>query len=100
MASSLSPPLTTHERNLLFLVSPGLWPNWPYLPLVRRHRDKEEEYGVLFDAFTATGKSGFSASVFLTNLYETPDDAEQMLQLPKEVFDTPDEVYASGWRVD
>ena len=88
------------QRNLLFLSSASLWPNWPYLPVIRRRPGKEEEYGVMFDAMTALGLPGFSATVFLTNLYEIPRHLDALLDMPKEVFDCPEETEAAGWRVD
>lgn len=88
------------KRNLLFLSSASLWPNWPFLPVIRRRAGKEEEYGVMFDALTACDLAGFSATVFLTNLYEMPRELDSLLELPKEVFDRPEEVEAAGWRVD
>ena len=70
------PSTTTTEcdrsRNLLFLATPALWGCWPYLPLVRRNPGEGEECGLLCD----------------------------FLALPKEVFDSPEEVYSAGWRVD
>ena len=88
------------KRNLLFLSNPTLWCHWPYLPVIRRRPGKEEEYGVMFDAMTALGLPGFSAAVFLTNLYEIPHQLDQLLELPREVFDRPEEIEAAGWRVD
>jgi len=52
------------ERTLLFLTSPALWPAWPFLPVVRRTRGREE-LGVVLDARTAQ-LTGYSATVFLT----------------------------------
>jgi hypothetical protein len=91
--------LAPRERNLLFLGQPDLWPSWPFLPVVRR-ADGGEELGVLFDALHAVHRAGFSATVLRTNLFEIPDDLGTLLALPREVFDTPEEVYAAGWRID
>lgn len=88
------------KRNLLFLSNASLWPHWPFLPLIRRHPDKEEEFGVLFDALNACDLPGYSATIFLTTLFEVPRQLDALLALPKEVFDTPDEIEAAGWRVD
>lgn len=100
MPSSIVDPEAHPKRNLLFLSSAALWPHWPFLPVIRRRPGKEEEYGILFDAFTACDLPGYSATVFLTNLFEIPRPLDQLLELPKEVFDTPDEIEAAGWRVD
>lgn len=86
------------NRTVLFLTTPELWPNWPFLPVVRRTNGREE-LGVVFDARSAR-LTGFSAAVFLTNLFTLPPDLEQFLALPKEVFDGAEEVFEGGWRVD
>jgi hypothetical protein len=43
---------------------------------------------------------GYSATVFHTNMFEIPDDLADILQLRKEIFDTPEEIFTAGWRVD
>jgi hypothetical protein len=55
----------TRLRNLHFLREPKLWPQWPFLALMRRRPGREEEYGVLYDALGASGRVGYSATVFL-----------------------------------
>lgn len=91
--------LSRRERALLFLTHPRLWPAWPYLPVVRR-RAVREELGVVFDFRGTTGRTGYSAAVFLTNLFLAPSDERLLLLLPREVHDTADEVVAAGWDVD
>ena len=88
------------SRNLLFLATPALWPLWPFLPLVRRCPGKEDECGLMYDVFHVTGRTGVSATVFLNNLFQLPATEREFLALPKETFDSVEEVYASGWRVD
>ena len=98
---TLGSALESHpRRNLLFLSSPSLWCNWPFLPLIRRRPGQDQEYGVMFDAMTACEITGFSATVFLTNLLLMPSTLDQFLALPKEVFDSPEEIEAADWRVD
>jgi hypothetical protein len=82
----------------LVLSTPALWPLWPFLPVVRRTRG-HEELGVVFDA-RAARLTGFSATVFLTNLFALPPNFEAFLALPKEVFDGAEELADGGWRVD
>jgi hypothetical protein len=41
---------------------------------------------------------GYSATVFHTNMFEIPDDLADILQLRKEIFDTPEEIFTAGWR--
>ena len=86
-------------RHRLNLSTPSLWPAWPFLPVVRRSNG-EEELGVLFDALRAAHLTGFSATVWFTNLFTLPPTLAELLELPKEVFDTAEEVAAAGWRVD
>jgi hypothetical protein len=86
-------------RHLLFFSTPGLWPAWPFLPVARRAAGGVA-LGLLFDAKGLYGLYGYSATVFLTNLFDRPHRLSEFLALPRCVFDTPDEVYAAGWRVD
>ena len=86
-------------RVLVFLTRPSLWPAWPYLPVVRRRRGVEE-LGVLFDFRGTSGRTGYSATVFVTNLFLAPADELELLLLPREVYDTPEELADAGWDVD
>jgi hypothetical protein len=86
-------------RHLLVLATPGLWPVYPFLPVTRR-TGGAAECGLLFDAKGVAGVCGYSATVFLANLFARPGTLPAFLALPRQVFDTPDEVYAAGWRVD
>lgn len=52
------------------------------------------------DVRTLTGQTGFSSAVFLTNLFALPERMEEFIALPKEVFDSGEELVAHGWRVD
>jgi hypothetical protein len=88
------------SRNLLFFTRRAPWSFWPYLPVVRRRPGCEEELGVLFDSINAGGPAGFSTTVFLSNLFLLPSRLDQLLALPREVFDTPEELADAGWCVD
>ena len=87
------------SRHLLFVSTPALWPAWPFLPLVRRSGGAEE-LGVLFDALGACGLCGYSTTVLMTNVFCLPPTLDQLLALPREAFDAPEEVIRAGWRVD
>jgi hypothetical protein len=86
------------ERTLLFLTTPALWPQWPFLPVVRRTRGVEE-LGVVFDS-RAAGLTGFSATVFHSNLYLLPPTLARFLELPRDTYNSAEELIASGWAVD
>ena len=49
------------DRTVLFVATPVFWPAWPFLPVVRRCRGREE-LGVVFDARHACGLTGYSAA--------------------------------------
>jgi hypothetical protein len=85
-------------RQLLLLREPALWPHWPFLPVVRS-TSGQPECGLLFDAKRVCGRYGYSATVFLQSLLRLPTAVGDLLSLPREVFDTAEEVYAAGWRV-
>jgi hypothetical protein len=87
-------------RNLLFFRTPKLWDVWPFLPVMRRRPGQEMECGLLYDAKAQSGVMGYSATVFLCNLFLLPPTLEEFIALPREVYDTPEEVYDAGWRVD
>ena len=93
-----APAPGSRERTVLLLSLPALWPHWPFLPMVRR-TSGQEELGVVFDA-RAAGLTGYSSTVFRTNLFLLPSDFDAFLALPKEVFDSGEELADSGWRVD
>jgi hypothetical protein len=86
-------------RHRLVLTHPELWPYWPFLPLVRRDAEGQT-LGVLFDARGVCGLTGYSATVYLTCLFTLPSTLEAFLALPREVFDTTDELVERGWRID
>jgi hypothetical protein len=100
MPTPHAPDPSLRARNLLFLSDPRLWPEWPFLPLVRRRPGHEEEYGVLLDALGACGLPGRSATVYLANLFELPPTLDAFLALPHETFDLPEEVFHAGWTID
>ena len=88
------------HRNLLYFTTPSLWERWPFLPLVRRRAGAEEECGLLCDVLGMGGTPGYSTTVISCNLFLVPPCLGDLLALPKEVFDLPEEVYEAGWRVD
>ena len=87
------------ERTVLMLASPALWPTWPFLPVVRR-RAECQELGVVFDARGTCGLTGHSATVYLSNLFALPSTLSDFLALPREVFDSSEELADAFWQVD
>jgi len=92
-------PRPAEARDLLYFTTPALWPTWPFLPVIRP-REGGYDCGLLFDARQAMDLTGYSATVFLGNLFCLPPTLDDFLELPREVFDTPEELAAAGWRVD
>ena len=88
----------TRDRTVLFLGTPALWHHWPFLPVVRRTRGREE-LSVVFDA-RAARLTGYSSTVYLTNMFLLPPSFEAFLALPHETYDSAEELTAAGWRVD
>jgi hypothetical protein len=87
-------------RDLYYFAHPELWPAWPFLPMSRRRTDGDLDLGLLCDWRGLSGRTGYSATVFLCNLLFIPRTEAEFLALPKEVFDTPEEIAAAGWVVD
>ncbi len=64
--------LSVQDRCLFFFTHPDHWPTYPFLPLVRRCPDGEQDLGVLVDLKGLANLCGFSSAVFLTNLFTLP----------------------------
>ena len=96
MATGVAP---ARDRTVLFLTNPALWPCWPFLPVARRTAGRKE-LGVVFDARSVCGRTGFSACVFFCNVFALPSTIDQFFALPREVFDSAEELFAAGWRID
>jgi hypothetical protein len=99
----MSSPLSTHpmrQLTVLFLSNPRLWSHWPFLPMIRRKPGRENELGLVFDALHAADLPGLSCTVYLSNLFMLPSTLEEFLQLPRETYDTPEEVADALWTVD
>jgi hypothetical protein len=100
MTTPTEPPRQAPARDLFFFRNPHHWVTWPFLPVVRRHADGTMDYGVLYDALHATGQTGYRSTVLMCNFFLRPETETELLALPKEVFDTSEEMAAAGWRVD
>jgi hypothetical protein len=100
MSSPAPGPRKATARDLLFMSTPKLWPTWPYLAVVRYKADGDMDCGVMYDARGVSGKTGYSATVIISNIFFLPPTEDELLALPKETFDTVEELTAAGWRVD
>jgi hypothetical protein len=94
------PRLEGAARDLFFFRTPSLWTTWPHFPVVRHKPDGEMNLGVLYDFAHTSQRTGYTCTVFLCNIFFLPETEEALLALPKEVFDTFEEMSAAGWSVD
>jgi hypothetical protein len=79
---------------------PARWPSHPFLFVVRDGDSENTEFGVMFDAFGLYGWTGFSATVFLSELVPLPATPTELAAVPRATFDTLDELLVAGWRVE
>ncbi len=87
-------------RTVAVLASPAVWPCWPFLPVTRRSGGGADVLGVVADLRGLYGLTGYSATVFLANLFRLPPAPGAFLALPRETYDCAEEVADSGWSVD
>ncbi len=87
-------------RTVVILSVPALWPCWPFLPVTRRLAGGGVQLGVVADLRGLYGLTGYSATVFLCNLFRLPPTPGAFLALPREVYDWAEEVADAGWSVD
>ena len=92
MTTPTEQPRKGTARDLFFFTHPERWPTWPFLPVVRRHEGGEMDYGVLYDVMHLTGRTGYSSTVFACNFFLLPQTEAEFLALPKEMFDSPEEM--------
>jgi hypothetical protein len=101
MRSSSAP---SRQQNLAMMATPASWPHYPFLPLQRVCDGKaaggDGDLGVLYDAWGSSRTPGYSATVFLANYLLLPPNEELLFALSREVFDTLEEMFDAGWRVD
>jgi hypothetical protein len=67
---------------------------------MRRRPGAEEECGFLYDARGKSGTFGYSCTVFLENFILRPTTEAGILNLPRETYETVEEVFEAGWTVD
>jgi hypothetical protein len=92
--------LPVANRNLTIMSDSTQWPVWPFLPLIRTNADGEVECGLMYDCWEMDQQPGYSATVFLANLFQIPPTQSEFFELPKCVYDTLEELLADGWRID
>jgi len=93
-------PSSERARHLLFFGKPALWPAWPFLPLLRRKPDAEDECGLLYDPPTVTQTQKAGVVIYLANLFLLPSSEAEFLTLPREEFDSAEAAFEAGWRID
>lgn len=93
-------PRKAGPRDILFFTTPALWPTWPFLPVIRHRPDGDFDCGLLYDCKGLNSRLGYSATVFLENLFTMPTGEAEFLALPHETYDSPEEMAAAGWVVD
>src|SRR4051794_9923514 len=99
----MSGPVTPRppaQRDLLFMSTPSLWDHWPILPVVRHRGGGEMDTGLMYDTRGAARLAGLAATVFIGNIFLLPRTLDEFLALPRETYDTFEEVVAAGWRID
>jgi len=91
----------SRAQQLAIMADPKKWGR-RFLALSRRPAGGgSPELAVMCDVRAYGGPTGFSATAFKCNLFMLPQSLAEMLRdVPREVFDTPEEMYAAGWRVD
>jgi hypothetical protein len=72
----------------------------PFLPLIRRKEGGEEDCGVLYDVFGLKGVTGYGATVFMVNVFLLPPTEPELLAMLREVYDSAEEIFAAGWRIE
>ncbi len=93
-------PRKANARDLLFIGNPKLWATWPFFAVIRHRDDGDFDCGFLFDCKGLNGRLGYSCTVFLENIFLKPDNEEEILALPHETYDNPEEILAAGWVID
>src|SRR5690349_10866990 len=98
--SSPTRPRAATDRDPTIMHTPSLREHWPILPVVRHRNDGAMDTGLMYDTRGAARLAGLAATVFIGNIFLLPKTRDEFLELPKETFDTFEEVVAAGWRVD
>jgi hypothetical protein len=89
------------QRDRVLLRTPSLWSSWPFFPVARWFPDgQERQLGVLYDASHHCQRYGYSATVFVCNIFTLPQNQEEFFALPKCVYDTVEEIIDDGWTTD
>lgn len=80
--------------------NPTIWPQWPYLPVLRLQTDERPEFGLLYDAEGYSDKSGHQTTVFCATPADIALQESRFLKLPRHIYESVDELAAAGWIVD
>ena len=86
------------QRSMSIFCQPQRWLLHPWLPVSRRTHGYPE-LGVIVDT-RSYDVHGYDCCVFLVNMFDAPGTWQEMLDLPKIVYDTLEELAADGWLAD
>ena len=100
MSLSTTGPRTATERDLLYFMTPQLWPLHPFLPIVRYKTGGEMNYGVVYNRDDDSRNGDSATTVYLTNLFNLPTTEAELFALPHETFDSIQAMAQAGWVVD
>lgn len=94
-------PVNRERRaiDMLFFASPGLWPYHPFLSVRRQPNQHQPERGILYDAQSISDKFGYRCTVFIVDTAALPNTESELLQGPRYVYDTFEEMVDDGWTV-
>ena len=77
-------PRRATMRDITFMSTPSLWSVHPFLPVIRRSAVGGcQQLGVLYDAVGVSGRYGYTATVWLTNLFLLPKPKRNCLRCPR-----------------
>jgi len=80
------------ERDVSMIKDPNMWPRWPALPM-KKLLGRQIKCGYIID-------DGKKPDIIIGSIFDIPRDPILLKALPREEYDSAEEVSADGWRVD
>jgi hypothetical protein len=87
-------------HDLRMFANPQFWPQRPFLPVIRHPEGQHPEFGLLYDARSSSGKSGYETTVFRAYMTDFLLGESVFLKLPRHIYVSFDELADDGWLVD